>query len=135
MPNAIISPISSFGIMPAPGADNDPNGRSPASRKTMMPKITNAAPATWTVRRIIRCSQQTSRKRSSHLPNLTDRVLGAPNVFVPELRELCRRQIAWLKTDIGERSVELRAGGGLVDGGDQRRDDRGRRALGGEQPD
>ena len=34
MPNTIISPISSFGIMPAPGADSLPNGRSPESANT-----------------------------------------------------------------------------------------------------
>ena len=44
-PNTIISTSRIFGIMPAPGADRLPNGRSPESANTMMPNTTKAAPA------------------------------------------------------------------------------------------
>ena len=37
-PNRIISPATSFGIMPAPGIDRLPNGRSPLSANTSAPR-------------------------------------------------------------------------------------------------
>jgi hypothetical protein len=45
-PNSIIRPVTSFGIMPAPGDDRLPNGRSRDSANTRTPKATNAPPAT-----------------------------------------------------------------------------------------
>ena len=39
---AIIRPAISFGIMPAPGAERVPNGRSPLSANTTMPSATKA---------------------------------------------------------------------------------------------
>ena len=44
--NAIIRPAISFGIMPAPGSDMVPNGRSPLIANTRTPNAKNATPAT-----------------------------------------------------------------------------------------
>ena len=43
--NAIISPAISFGIMPAPGAEMVPNGRSPLSANTSTPSAMKKRPA------------------------------------------------------------------------------------------
>ena len=45
-PNTIINPATSFGIMPAPGNDSVPTGRSPLSASTPIPSATKTLPAT-----------------------------------------------------------------------------------------
>src|SRR5688500_12961957 len=77
--NSIIRPVISFGIMPAPGADSRPNGRSPLIAKTPMPSATNAAPATWSAR---------SRLLALDLADLPHGILHALGVGVPECLEL-----------------------------------------------
>src|ERR1044072_6891704 len=124
--------------MPAPGADRLPNGRSPLIANTARPNRMNAAPATWSDLNVTNGTGRISsrwRRPSSHLADLADRFLGTLDVFVPEFRELRRREIARLEPDVGERLVELRAGRSLVDGRSQRREDRSRRVLRRKQTD
>ena len=51
-PNKITSPATSFGIMPAPGNDSVPTGKSPLSANTKRPKATKTPPAMWSLRRV-----------------------------------------------------------------------------------
>src|ERR1043165_5970938 len=137
-PNSNINPVTSFGIMPAPGADRLPNGRSPLNANTARPNRMNAAPATWSDLNVTNGTGAMSsqdRRPLSHLADLTDRFLGPLDVLVPEFRERGRREIARLKPDVGERLVELRAGRSLVDRRSERREDRSRGVLRRKQTD
>ncbi len=46
------SPATSFGIMPAPGNDSVPTGRSPLSANTKRPKAAKTPPAMWSLRKV-----------------------------------------------------------------------------------
>src|SRR5258707_4629697 len=100
-----------------------------------MPKAIKTPPATWSERRVTNAFPILPAPSSLHLADLAHGVVGALAVLVPELRKLRRREIARLEADIDERVDELLAGPDLVDGRGQRRDDRGRRPLRGEQTD
>src|SRR3954447_8976762 len=52
---------------------------------------------------------------SSHLSDVADRFLGAPDVLIPELRKVRSSEITRLKSNVGERLDELRARRCLVD--------------------
>src|SRR6187399_2208809 len=107
-PNSNINPMTSFGIMPAPGADRLPNGRSPLNANTARPNRTKAAPATWSDLNVTNGTGWISsdcRGPSSHLADLTDRFLGTLDVLVPEFRELRRREIARLQATLASGSL------------------------------
>ena len=91
-PNAIIKPATSFGIMPAPGDDSVPNGRSPLTANTTTPTATKTPPATWSVRRITsdrpRVLARAGAVIPSTLPIGADGGLDALGVGVPEGLEL-----------------------------------------------
>src|SRR5712671_7104433 len=60
-PNIIIRAQTSFGIMPAPGNANVPNGRSPLTANTASAAAMAAPPATWSARRVMGLAEDGGR--------------------------------------------------------------------------
>src|SRR5262249_31979836 len=158
-PNRMRKPATSLGIMPAPGNDSVPNGKSPLSAKTSAPKATKVPPTMWSVRRVTlsssppagRARSQRSSRRSIvvrrsraaqsrpssplDLADRTDRRFDALAIGLAECREFWLIHVSEFLAEIGERRLELLAVCRLVHCRAQISDDLRRGCLGGEHAD
>src|SRR5690242_8719872 len=122
----MISEASSFGIMPALGADSVPNGRSPLIAKMRMPKAMNTPPTMWSAFSI-------AARSALHLADRLHRRLYPLRVDIPEFGEVGLIEVGHFVADVVDRRLELLGGDGFARFGAHAIDDRRRRALGREK--